>query len=83
MLGVNLGCALDDVESNLQLIKDLKNARINLILKEQDSIASKHRGNKLVDDFPKISLLTEFFSLDDNNSGRDEIDLILENIHFF
>lgn len=36
LLGVNLGCAIGGIDSNLQLIRELEHARINMFIKEQE-----------------------------------------------
>lgn len=81
LLGVSLGCALVDVDSNLHLIKDMENARVNLFMKNQEAILDKTQESKS-GDFPELSGLGELYSSEDDvDSELDEIENLIKNIH--
>lgn len=73
LLGVSLGCALEDIDSNIHLLKNLESARINLFLKEQE-------GSRSVDGMPDEQILSELYSSEENESDIDDLDGLMKSL---
>lgn len=82
ILGVNLGCAIDNIDLNLSLIKDLECARISLFLKEQEVMKNKNCESKTEIEFPVENLLDELCSSEGYDSDLEHIDSLLKGSHF-
>ncbi len=80
LLGVNLGCALDEIDANLNLVKDLELARINLFVKEHDMLNMSDGESKSGVDFPDEKFLSEMYSSEENISDSEEFDKLLKNL---
>lgn len=84
LIGVSLGCSIDAVDSNIKLINDLEEARVNLFLKEQQktgdngSLENKKGDGSEIDDVFKI--LNESDS-DDMWSDFDFAETFLSQSH--
>lgn len=84
LIGVSLGCSIDAVDSNIKLINDLEEARVNLFLKEQQktgdngSLENKKGDGSEIDDVFKI--LNESDS-DDMWSDFDFTETFLSQSH--
>ena len=68
ILGVNLGCAVDDVESNVHLIKELDLARINLFMKEGQN------SDCHFDDVSNREINPVILELNDSKNSGEEVD---------
>lgn len=82
ILGVNLGCAIDNIDSNLSLIKDLECARISLFLKEQEVMKNKNCESKTEIEFLVENLLDELCSSEGYDSDLEHINFLLKGSHF-
>lgn len=78
LIGVNLECAIESVDSNLNLIKDLENARINLFLKEKEGESKHSCESKSGDMIPEIPALDDIFFSEDDDSELDKIDFYMK-----
>lgn len=80
LLGVSLGCALEDIDSNIHLLKNLESARINLFLKEQEGSRSVDGERKSGDDMPDEQILSELYSSEENESDIDDLDGLMKSL---
>lgn len=77
ILGVSLGCAIEDVESNLNLIKNLESARINLFMKEGEADKNAELKKK---EMEGMSTDQEWSNDSSDNSTLDEIEQMLKQV---
>lgn len=58
VLGVNLGCSLETIDQNIELIKNLEQARINLFIEEQkrQNQVTKNKGVDQSNPVPQIPI---------------------------
>ena len=80
ILGVSLGCANEDVESNLDLIKNLGYARINLFMKEGEADKNSEIRKKEMEGMFTDQEWSDDDSSENDNSTLDEIEHMLKQV---
>jgi hypothetical protein len=80
VLGVNLGCAVDDIASNINLIRDLEMARINLFLKEGTNSEGQHCLDSFENSNPDLNVFSDDLDSETNDEDFKEIEHVLKQI---
>lgn len=75
-MGVDLGCALYIVDSNIDLLKDLKQARINLFVEGNNKKNLQTCKDKVGQDIPDSTCLQDILSdIEDSFMDMEEANL--------